>query len=316
MLETNITNVDLNLLVALDALLREQNVSRAARAVGLSQPAMSRALGRLRDLFDDPLLVRAGHGMMPTPRAVGLVEPLASALHAIRRTLEPEEPFDPATARRSFRLAATDTTLAVVLPALLERLGSEAPEVVLRTAPLRSSADCFDRLFAADWDLAIGRFDAAPDGIKRAPLFSDQIVCLARIGHPRIEEELTLDGYLEEAHLSIEAGLAGDQPFTIEDVLRSQGLERRVVSRLENLAMAPFVVARTDLICTAPRRTIEPFASGMGLRILEPPFETPAFELELAWHASVEADPANTWLRESIAASAALRPRLPGRSQD
>ena len=107
MLETNIANVDLNLLVALDALLREQNVSRAARAVGLSQPAMSRALGRLRDLFDDPLLVRAGHGMMPTPRAVGLVEPLASALHAIRRTLEPDEPFDPATTRRSFRLAGS-----------------------------------------------------------------------------------------------------------------------------------------------------------------------------------------------------------------
>ncbi len=301
MLEVNISAVDLNLLVALDALLREKNVSRAARAVGLSQPAMSRALGRLRDLFDDPLLVRAGHGMVPTPRAVGLGEPLATALQAIRRTLEPDAPFDPATAQRAFRVGATDTTLAVVLPALLARLGSEAPGIVLGTAPLRSSTDCFERLVSAEWDLAIGRFHAAPDSVLRSPLFSDEIVCLARADHPRIRERLTLEAYLAEAHLSVESGAPGDQPFTIEAVLGGRGLARRVVSRLENLAMAPLVVARTDLLCTAPRRTIEPFAEGLGLRMLPPPFQTPAFEIELAWHASADADPANAWLRASIA---------------
>ncbi len=263
MLEVNISAVDLNLLVALDALLREKNVSRAA-------------------------LVRAGHGMVPTPRAVGLGEPLATALQAIRRTLEPDAPFDPATAQRAFRVGATDTTLAVVLPALLARLGSEAPGIVLGTAPLRSSTDCFERLVSAEWDLAIGRFHAAPDSVLRSPLFSDEIVCLARADHPRIRERLTLEAYLAEAHLSVESGAPGDQPFTIEAVLGGRGLARRVVSRLENLAMAPLVVARTDLLCTAPRRTIEPFAEGLGLRMLPPPFQTPAFEIELAWHASAD----------------------------
>lgn len=301
MRKSNIAGVDLNLLVALDALLRERSVSRAARVVGLSQPAMSRALGRLRDLFDDPLLVRAGHGMVATPQALALSEPLAAALQAIRRTLAPSGEFTPATTRRSFRIGGTDTTQAVVLPPLLERFGRVAPGVAVSTMPLRSPRETFERLAHAEWDLAIGSFADAPDGIRTAPLFRDRIVCLVRVDHPRVRDTLGLDEYLAESHLSIEPATPDDQPFTIEALLRERDLERRVVSRLENVAMAPFVVARTDLVCTAPRRTIAPFAEGLGLRVLEPPFEAPPFDLALAWHASVEADPANVWLRGSIA---------------
>ena len=302
MREVNIEAIDLNLLVALDALLRERSVSRAATSVGLSQPAMSRALGRLREVMEDPLLVRQGHRMLPTPRALGLVEPVAAAIAAVRLAFTPSDAFDPHTARRRFRLGAVDTTLAVVLPLLLGRLDEIAPGVEVGTAPLRSTADCFDRLVGGEWDLAIGRFPSPPEGLEKRLLFEDRIVCVVRRDHPRIGESLTLDDYVAEAHLSVETGAPDDQPFTIEDRLRSQGFERRVVSRLENLAMAPFVVAQTDLLCTAPLRTIAPFADGLGLRMLELPFETPAFELELAWHASVDVDPANEWLREVIAA--------------
>ncbi len=289
MRQTNIEAIDLNLLVALDALLREQSVSRAAASVGLSQPAMSRALGRLRQVLEDPLFVRQGHRMLPTPRALGLVEPVAAAIAAVRLAFTPSEAFDPRTARRRFRLGAVDTTLAVVLPLLLGRLDEVAPGVEVGTAPLRSAAEGFDRLVGGEWDLAIGRFSAPPEGLHTRPLFEDRIVCLVRRDHPRIGTTLTIDDYVAEAHLSVETGAPGDQPFTIDEVLRRQGFERRVVSRLENLAMAPL-------------RTIEPFAKGMGLRMLELPFETPAFALELAWHASVDVDPANAWLRASIAA--------------
>ncbi len=301
MREVNILAIDLNLLVALDALLRERSVSRAAGAIGLSQPAMSRALGRLRDVLEDPLFVRQGHRMLPTPRALALVEPVAAAVAAVRLAFTPTEAFDPATAHRRFRVGATDTTLAVVLPLLLGRLDEVAPRVAVGTAPLRSTADGFDRLVAGEWDVAIGRFPTPLEGLHKRRLFDDRIVCLVRRDHPRIGATLTLEGYVAEAHISVETGAPDDQPFTVDDVLRSRGLDRRVVSRLENLAMAPFVVAQTDLVCTAPLRTIEPFARGLGLRMLEPPFETPAFELELVWHASVDADPANQWLRELIA---------------
>lgn len=302
MRETNIEAIDLNLLVTLDALLREQSVSRAAASVGLSQPAMSRALGRLRQVLEDPLFVRQGHRMLPTPRALGLVEPVAAAIAAVRVAFTPSEAFDPRTSRRRFRLGAVDTTLAVVLPLLLGRLDEVAPGVEVGTAPLRSTAEGFDRLVGGEWDLAIGRFSAPPEGLHTRPLFEDRIVCLVRRDHPRIRTSLTIDDYVAEAHLSVETGAPVDQPFTVDEVLRRQGFERRVVSRLENLAMAPFVVAQTDLVCTAPLRTIAPFAEGMGLRMLELPFATPAFELELAWHASVDFDPANEWLRASIAA--------------
>ena len=245
---------------------------------------------------------RARADRSSAPRARQLAEPLLAAMHAIERTLEPPTEFVPATTRRAFRLGATDTTLAVVLPSLLGRIADAAPGVAITTAPMRSNAETFERLSTGGWDLAIGRYQDVPDGIRSSRLFTDRMVCLARADHPRIRRRLSLERYVAESHVSIEPVEGPEQPFTIESLLREQGLERRVVSRLDNLAMAPFVVARTDLLCTAPLRTIEPFAEGLGLRILPPPFEAPSFDLDLAWHASLDADPANAWLRGELLA--------------
>jgi DNA-binding transcriptional LysR family regulator len=296
----NLSGIDLNLLVALDALLRESSVSRAATAVGLSQPAMSRALGRLRELFDDPILVRMGHSMVPTPRARDLAGPLRRSLEAIRETLEPPGEFEPGSARRSFMLSALDTTQSVVLPELLGRIGREAPGVEVSTSPLHSTGETFAQLATGERDLAIGRFESPPDGIRRELLYRDRIVCLVRKDHPRIRGRLTMKRYLAESHLAPELVTPLERPFTIEGLLAEQGLERRVVCTVENLAMAPFVVARTDLLCTSPGRTILPFAEGLGLRILAPPFDAPGFDLHLVWHERSERDTGHAWLRQLI----------------
>ncbi|MDP6977993.1 MAG: LysR family transcriptional regulator [Myxococcota bacterium] len=296
--QTHLAGIDLNLLVALDALLRERSVTRAAAAVGLSQPAMSRALARLRDLLNDPLLVRHGHAMVPTPRAIEITTPLAAALEAVRRTLEGPAPFDPATASREFKLSAADTTQPVVLPRLLARIGESAGGVEVSTFPLRSNPTAFAGLASGQLDLAIGRFDAPPEDIRLALLYRDAMVCVARRDHPRIRRRLTLRRYLAEGHLAAESDSPVDRPFTIESILGEQGLARRVACTVENLAMAPYVVAGTDLICSAPRTSIEPFASGLGLRIFEPPFPTPGFNLHLAWHQRMDRDPGHQWIRE------------------
>ncbi len=300
MRQTHLSAVDLNLLVAFEALMREQSVSRAAQEMGLSQPAMSRTLSRLRDLFEDPLLVRMGHRMVATPKALDLVAPVNTALAAVRRTLEPAEAFDPATARREFRICAFDTTQAVVLPRLLARLAGDAPGVDVVTAPLHSNPETFRQLAADQRDLAIGRFETVPEGVRCAPLYRDRIVCLAREGHPRVRSRLTLKRYLAEAHLAPESESSVDRPFTIDALLAKEGLTRRVVCTVENLAMAPFVVARSDLLCTAPGETIAPFARGLGLRVFEPPFDAPSFDLQLAWHERSERDEGHAWLRQAL----------------
>jgi len=297
MRHVHLSGIDLNLLVALDALLRERSVTRAAASVGLSQPAMSRSLGRLRALFEDPLLVRSGHAMVPTPRALALSEPLGASLQAIRRTLDPPSEFDPATAQRSFILSAIDTTQAVVLPPLLEHIRREAPGIDVGTAPLHTAPETFAQLAAGERDLAVGRFKSPPDGIRCSVLYQDRIVCLVRRDHPRVRRRLTMKRYLAESHLAAESFTPHETPFTIESLLAKQDLTRRVVCTVEKLAIAPILVAGTDLVCTAPGKTIAPFAAGLGVRALAPPFEAPGFDLQIAWHERNDEDRGHRWLR-------------------
>jgi DNA-binding transcriptional LysR family regulator len=300
MLYENLSAVDLNLLVALDALLAERNVSRAAARIGLSQPAMSRALSRIRDLLDDPVLVRAGREMVPTSRALAARAPLHQALDAVRRTLEPASEFEPAESSRSFSLSCIDTTQVILLPGLVDALSRTAPGVTLETRPLLVAGDIYRSLAAGELDLAIGRFDATPTGIRREPLYTDRIVCLVRQGHPRIRSRITLKQYLAEAHLAAEPVARADLPFTVEALLEKRGLQRRVAVKVSSFAVAPLIVSRTDLVCTAMERMIAPFRKGLGLRALAPPIDLGAIELQLCWHERVQQDPAHRWLRETI----------------
>ena len=301
MRQTNLAALDLNLLVALDAMLREGSVSRAARECGLSQPAMSRALARLRDLLDDPLLVRAGQRMVPTARAKQLQRPLEQALEAVRNALDASLEFDPATTSRSFALGSLDTTQLVVLPRLLEALSASAPNVRIATHGFFDTPEVVARLESGELDAAVGRFEALPPAIRSLPLFRERMVCLARRGHPRVGRRLTLRSYLAEAHVSAETVARPELPFTIESLLGERGHSRRVVATISNIALAPFIVSRTDLLCTAPARSIAPFCENLGVRMLRPPFETPVFEMDLIWHDRVADDPGHRWLRDTLA---------------
>lgn len=300
MRQANLSGVDLNLLVAFDAMLRTRSVTAAAREIGLSQPAMSRALGRIRDLFDDALFIRSRHAMVPTPRALELASRVATSLEAIRRTLEPPADFDPRTARRRFVIGAVDTTQTVIMPRLLEHMGHVSPHIEVSTAPIRSTEETLEQLASGERDIAVGRFESPPDGIRAVPLYRDRIVCLVRRDHPRIRARLTMKRYLAEAHIAAESASPVERPFTIESILAAQGLSRRVACTVQNLAMAPLIVARTDLIATAPEVTIRPFAEGLGLRIFDPPFSASSFELQLTWHERNDRDGGHRWLRESM----------------
>ena len=300
MRKADVRAVDLNLLVALDALLRERSVSRAATDMGLSQPAMSRALGRLRDLFDDPILVRSGHSMVPTPRALELAAPLGTALEAIRRTLERPGDFEAHTAERSFVLSAVDDTQPVLLPRILGHIRREAPGIEVSMVPLRSTSETFAQLALGEIDLAVGYFGSPPPGIARALLYQDRIVCLARRDHPRVRGRLTMKHYVEEAHLAEDLGTAVERPFTIDSLLAEKGLARRVACTVQTLAIAPVVVARTDLLCSAPGETIAFFAKGLGVRIFDPPFESPGFDLHLAWHKRNDREGGHAWFRNAL----------------
>jgi DNA-binding transcriptional LysR family regulator len=296
----NLASVDLNLLVAFDALLAERNVSRAAARIGISQPAMSRALARLRELLDDPVLVRTGREMVPTTRALASRAPLHQALDAVRRTLEPSADFEPTRSTRSFSVACIDTTAVIVLPPLLDFLSRETPGISLDVRPLLTAGDTFRSLAGGELDLAIGRIELPPAGIHRSPLYADRVVCLVRKDHPRIRGRMTLEQYLAEAHVAAEPMARADLPFTVETLLGRRGLTRRVAAKVANHAIAPLIVCQTDLVCTATERMIAPFASGLKLRALAPPIEFEDLGLHLVWHERVQRDPAHRWLREKI----------------
>lgn len=293
----NIAGIDLNLLVALDALLREANVTRAARAIGLSQPAMSNALGRLRKVLGDPLFVRTQSGMQPTPRAEALRTPLANVLRQIQENVLSPKTFDPAQARMTFNIASQDYEQLVLLPALVERLAQEAPQVRLHvTIPT-------ERLPAEDLnlgriDLMMGVTSDVHGGLYKASVLEEEFVCLMRHDHPMKSTKLTMAKYLELEHLLISpyGGMTG----IVDSELAKQGLARRVHLAVPTFAVAPFILLRTDYILTIPARAARHFADLLPLTILKPPLALPGFTDHMYWHERTHADPAHQWLRKVV----------------
>jgi DNA-binding transcriptional LysR family regulator len=291
--------IDLNLVVALDALLAARSVTRAAGKIGLSQPAMSHALARLRLLFDDPLLVRTPRGMVPTPRAEDLIAPIRRSLAELERTLQRPAPFDPSTARRSFTVAAVDYSEVVVLPALLGRLSREAPGVDLLVRQLR-----MDRI---DEELSVGTSDLAMGvllGEERAGsyqqrLFQDRFVCVVRRDHPEVKETMTLEQYVGLRHALIAP--RGTRGGLVEDALGKLGLSRRVVLAVPQFLVAPLVIAESDLVLTLAERLARTLVQTLPLRIVPLPLEMPGFSTTQFWHERQHQDPAQIWLRGVIA---------------
>lgn len=296
----NLSRVDLNLLVVLDALLAETSVTGAARRVGLSQPAVSNALTRLRDLVGDPLFVRDGRGIVATPRARALAEPLRRALAEIGDALEPLAPFDPRRARRTFVLAAPDIAELVLIPPLVARLQAEAPGVEIRVVSGHAARPSEPRT-EGDPDLVISMVsDAAP---HCAPLFSLEFVCLVRRDHQRVGSRMSLARFLELDHVLVAPG--GTSGGVIDELLAARGHKRHVALTLAHFFSAAMVVSRSDLVMSATSVLAAIAERILPVRSLRHPLDAPTVTIGQRWHARDNDDPGHRWLRGLIAEVAA-----------
>lgn len=297
---TDLSNVNLNLLVALEALLRTGSVSRAATRVHVTTSAMSHSLAALRRLFDDPLLVRTGRGMGLTPLAQSLVTPLSSLLRSAERLFDGGGDFDPARADRRFVLAAPDFLATMLLPPLWARVAREAPGVRLEVVPTHRRANAW-LLETGEIDLALGAVVDDAAGILRMDLCTEGFLCAVRAGHPALRRAtaLDLDAYARIPHLMITLG-DDDRPTWIDEELARLGRSRQVGLRVRYFMSAPLVVANTDLLMTGPAMLLRYFAGLVPLRLFAPPIALPTYPEEMYWHQRFDHDPAHRWLRERL----------------
>ncbi len=297
-----LADVDLNLLLALDALLRERSVTRAGAALGLSQPATSHALAKLRELFGDELLVRRNHDMEPTALAESLIAPLRDLLGDVEELLWRGRGFDPATADRELAIALTDLVEATLVPAMLGRLPLSA-RLRLRLRPL--GAELPERALAdGDLDLAIGTMLSPPAAMRVTTLYRETFLGVVRRDHPCLAAPMTPAAFAALDHLLIAA--PGDGPGVVDEALAAHGLERAVVLRMPHFLAAAPLVAASDLVCTLPARIARAAAAaGHAVIAFEPPIELPGFDVAMYWHPRRERDPAVRWLRDQARAAAA-----------
>jgi len=293
--------IDLNLLVALEALLEESGVSRAATRVGLSQSAMSHALARLRAIFEDQLLVRTGGAMQPTARAEAIRVPLRECLEQMRRIVFKGLRFDPSTSTRRFCIACEDYFSGVLLASFMASVRAEAPGVDIEL--VRSGIDPIRQLRHNEADLLIGVFEPQP-GMCREILFEDGLACLLRRDHPTIGRRLGLKAYAATPHIMVSVGER--RPTGVDRLLATHGLRRRIALRVDNFLAAPIAVAASDLLFTCPARLATSHAVH-GVRTLRPPIELGLFEYSMLWPQWREEDPAHRWLRTVLARVAAER---------
>ncbi|MEM9454809.1 MAG: LysR family transcriptional regulator [Myxococcota bacterium] len=296
---SRLAGLDLNLLLVLDALLREHSATRAAEALGVTQSAVSRSLSRLRDHLDDPLFVRQPHGLIPTARAQAVAAPLRQALEQLGSIVEPPEAFDPSTSRRRFRLSSADLAGGVIVPRLAARLMVEAPGVDVVVVAPRDSL--FDDLQAGELDVSLGVFPTAPAAFRRQALFHDDFACLVRADHPTVGDRLPLATYLELSHVLVAPH--GHARGFVDTTLAEQGQVRRIALVVPHFMTAPLVVLETDYVVTLPRRLALRFAALENLRVVEPPVEVVGFTMSQLWHERLQDDPGHAWLRRTLVAA-------------
>jgi len=288
----NLNSLDLNLLVALDALLREASVSRAAMRIGLSQPAASHALARLRDLIGDPLLVRSGARMELTPRAQALRGPLAQALEQVRGLFIPDD-FDAARSERQFRLMMPDLAVELLMPPLMAKITQAAPNVRIDVVPWRGPA-IFTAEFARTIDLVISIGDAFT-GFHRQRLYADSDALAVRRGHPAGAKLKRREAFLNARHVAVI--IRGQSEDLIDSWLRAKGIERRIALVVSGYLEALHVTARTDLVAFVPRRLIGALSKQMSLITVAPPFDPGIDEQFMFYPTRAQMDPGSIWLR-------------------
>lgn len=295
----DLRRIDLNLLVILDALLAERHVTRAAERLHLSQPAVSHALARLRDLLGDPLLVRAGGALVPTARALELAQPLRETLERVQDLLAPAG-FDPASANRTFRLAMSDYGAAMLLPGLVPILRSQAPGIDLQITQA-SREGMLELLLNGDIDAAAGVFPDLSPQLRSVHLFRERYACLVDRQSLAGQGGLDLADYLSRPHVLLE--MRGSGTAEIERALSAIHQRRRVAISLPHWSVAPRLIVGTDLVLTVAARNLRTIDE-QRLVVLPPPFEIPEFDFIFVWHTRREGDQALKWLREKMQAVA------------
>jgi len=295
---------DLNLMRVLDALLEERHLTRAGKRIGVTQSAMSHALGRLRRLFDDPLFVRASRGLAPTARAEELAEPVRAAMQSLSRCFDRQATFEPASADRAFAIATSDYGAFVLAPSLLERIGREAPGVDLRIRSLGASIG--DQLARGDADVVAAptRRDEMPAGVRSRALYREHFVCLVRRQHPLLKGARTIDlaTWTSMRHVLIAPG--GTARGVVDETLAQLGKKRRVALTVPSFLLAPHLVAGSDAIVTVGARVADAFTKVLALRAVQPPVKLPGFEMRMYWHERHHRDPAHQWFRALVRAAA------------
>ncbi|UPQ84648.1 MULTISPECIES: LysR family transcriptional regulator [Pseudomonadaceae] len=289
----NLNKVDLNLFIVFDAIYTEANLTRAGQIVGITQPAVSNALARLRETFNDPLFVRTAQGMVPTPMAQNIIGPVRNALQLLRVSVQESRTFNPLQANKTFRISMTDLTEAVVLPPLFQRLRRLAPNVKIESmlAKRRETTK----------ELAAGRLDFAMDAplntdpqVRHVKLLEDRYVCAMRRGHPMAKDKLSVEEYLSLSHIHISSRRSG--LGMVDLALGKMGQQRKIGLRSQHYMMATQVIQQTDMAVTVPER----FARRHDLHQVPLPVEIPPLETHIYWHESTDQDPANRWMREQM----------------
>lgn len=292
-----INRIDLNLLIAFDAIFTEGGITKAADKLHLSQPAVSHALARLRELFDDPLFERNGRRMVPTPKARGLIGTVQRSLRDLQIMFNDLERFDPASSEKTFTLGMRDLLEASVLPELASQLVDRAPHIDISSVRL-ARPELEAELAAGVLDVAIDVLQPVSDAIHVRRIAQDRMVVVARQGHPHIGRKFTLEQYLSQNHIQLSSRRSGQ---SFEDVELSRlGIHRHIRIRCQNAYAAFRILSETDFLLTIAENYARSLAPQFNAQIVPLPLATAPFDAYLYWHRNVDNDPGNVWLREQI----------------
>ena len=292
-------DLDLNLLVALDALLREAHVSRAAARLDMSQSSMSLALSKLRAVFNDPLLVKGGSNLVPTARARELQPRVQEALRHIDSLLHEHQEFEPAQARDTITMIVTDYIDFVVVPALVKELARLAPHAILRIVGPNPTR--FGEIFSTgEVDVSVSYFPNPPASLRIRPLFHDRLVGIARPGNPFLKGPRDIDSFCLARHVIIEPGAASIYNAAVDQALQAVGRTRHVAVSKPSFLAVPFIVADTDLLSTMPEKVARGMTRFADIEVFEAPLRLQPIDVALLWHDRTHNNPLHRWFRELV----------------
>jgi DNA-binding transcriptional LysR family regulator len=279
-----------------EVLLREHSLTRAARELDVTQPALSKTLAQLRQYFDDPLFVRVALRMEPTPKALQLQAPVRAILDSARSLRSEHISFDPATSHRTFNFCVVDAGLLKLLPPLVERLLTDAPHVRLHVLQLEA-AHLERWLESGKLDFAMGSFPSMPKGIRRQPLWVERYVSVARRGHPRVTAEPSMRAFTSEKHVLVSIAGSGHAHQTMERALEAAIPRENVVCQIPQFIGAAVLAKHTDALATLPLSIATVLAEDLDLQIITPPIKLPKIDIFQYWHGRFHRDPGNQWIR-------------------